>query len=68
MYVVHSRQVQDECRQRRVHGLRRGDVWDEYRRDKLHDMCHVSREIELTSSELSGRCLHLQLRVYAYGV
>ena len=50
MYVVRRREIQDECRERRVHGLRTGDVLGCGRGVGGCDVCRLSGQLVL------GRC------------
>jgi hypothetical protein len=59
MYVVHSRQVQDERRERGVHRLWYSDILGCGRRECFLDVLGVSYECEFAGLEPDEWFLHL---------
>jgi len=52
-------EVQDDQRQRGVHGLLDWNVLNHGRRDACFDVSGVSGKLELAECELGSRCLHV---------
>ena len=64
MRIVRGRQVQDECRKRRVYGLWSSDVLGCGRCERFVDVLDVSCELKCTELEHGYCCLQLQRRIH----